>query len=85
MASVAEKLGAVANKIREKTGSSELMDLDEMAIAVDELGEKSKQEVIKKLTNLEVTENGDYVPQGDSTGFKKVTVNVVGENTFQEF
>lgn len=31
---------------------------------------------IEKLTDLEVTENGEYVPEGESTGFKSVSVNV---------
>ena len=33
-------------------------------------------DALAKRTELVVTENGDYAPQGDSTGFKTVSVNV---------
>lgn len=35
-------------------------------------------DALEKRTDLEVTENGEYVPEGECTGFSKVTVKVSG-------
>ena len=53
--------------------------VEELSIALDEKVNgygKGYDEALSKLTDLVATENGEYLPQGDSTGFKSVNINV---------
>ena len=72
----------IANQVRAKTGKTESIPVTELA---NEIGlivskEEGYSEALSKRTDLVVTENGEYTPEGDSTGFKSVSVLVGGEN-----
>ena len=66
------KLHAIGDAIRRKTGGRDFLTLDEMP---NEIGSivSGAEPVIKGLS---VQENGVYVPEGDVDGFSPVTVNV---------
>lgn len=98
------KLTAIADGIRELSGDTEPLGLDDMAqgtqtanaeisnqeellaqvaVALEnkvsgyERGKKEGfAEALSKRTDLIVTENGEYTPSEESTGFKSVSVNV---------
>lgn len=82
-------LTTVADAIRGKTGSSDaLVFPDGYVGAVDGLGapddfENGYADALSKRTDLVITENGEYTPEGESTGFKSVAVSVVDKSTDQ--
>lgn len=70
------KLTAIGDAIRYKTGTTELLTLDDMPTAIRSI-ETGGDAPTVKLTELSVTANGTYTPT-DSDGFSKVFVNVEG-------
>ena len=104
------KLKAIADAIRSKTGKSDLMTLDQMPAEIEGIeagggGGENLDEVVAeqaelieelsstldakigayevgydaaldKRTDLVVTANGEYTPEGESTGFKSVIVAI---------
>lgn len=67
-----EKLNAIGDAIRAKTGGTAKLTLDEMPNEIEGI-ETGANPVIQDLV---VKENGVYVPEGDADGFSPVTVNV---------
>lgn len=67
-----DKLTAIADAIRGKTGKADALTLDQMATEISGI------ETGPVLTDLEVTENGEYTPPDGVDGFGKVTANVAG-------
>ena len=65
-----QALKNLADGIREKTGTTTSYDIDEMVVAIDGIG-------LPELEELNVTENGEYIPT--KYGYSKVTVNVQPE------
>ena len=63
------KLTAIGDAIRTKTGSTDLMTLEQMATSISGISTGAT------LEELTVTENGVYTPT-NSDGYSKVTVNV---------
>lgn len=63
-------LRELAEILRDKSGTSALMDIDEMVAVADGIGLPEQEE-------LNVTENGEYTPE--TYGFSKVTVDVQPE------
>lgn len=70
--SVNEKMTAIADAIRERTGGTEPLTLDQMAA---EIAEIETDPVLEELT---ITENGEYTPGEGVDGFSKVVANVAG-------
>lgn len=60
-------LRELAEILREKSGTTQPMDIDEMVAVADSIGMPEQEE-------LNVTENGEYKPT--TYGFSKVTVDV---------
>ena len=67
-----EKLGAIGNAIRAKTGGTELLTLDAMPTAIESIS-GAAEPVIEAL---EVTSNGTYTAPDGVDGYSRVTVNV---------
>ena len=65
-----QSLKDLADVLREKSGTAQPMDIDEMIEVADSLG-------LPELEELNVTENGEYKPT--TYGFSKVTVDVQPE------
>lgn len=65
-----QSLKDLADVLREKTGTTQPMDIDEMVAVADTIGLPEQEE-------LNVTENGEYTPE--TYGFSKVTVDVQPE------
>lgn len=63
-------LRELADILREKSGTTEPMDIDEMVLIAGDIG-------LPELEELNVTENGEYTPA--TYGFSKVTVDVQPE------
>ena len=63
-------LRELAEILREKSGTTQPMDIDEMVAVADGIGLPEQEE-------LNVTENGEYKPT--TYGFSKVTVDVQPE------
>lgn len=63
-------LRELAEILREKSGTTQPMDIDEMVAVADTIGLPEQEE-------LNVTENGEYKPT--TYGFSKVTVDVQPE------
>lgn len=63
-------LRELAEILREKSGTTQPMDIDEMVAVADTIGMPEQEE-------LNVTENGEYKPT--TYGFSKVTVDVQPE------
>ena len=70
-----EKLGAIGNAIRAKTGGTELLTLDAMPTAIESIS-GAAEPVIEAL---EVTSNGTYTAPDGVDGYSPVTVNVPQE------
>ena len=67
------KLSAIGDAIRVKTGTTELLTLDQMPSAISSITTASEP----NLEELTVTANGIYIPT-ESDGYSKVTVEVEG-------
>lgn len=67
------KLSAIGDAIRVKTGTTELLTLDQMPSAISSITTASEP----NLEELTVTANGIYIPT-ESDGYSKVTVKVEG-------
>ena len=67
-----EKLGAIGNAIRAKTGGTELLTLDAMPTAIESIS-GAAEPVIEALS---VTSNGTYTASNGVDGYSPVTVNV---------
>lgn len=65
-----DKLAAIADAIRERTGGTEPLTLDQMAAEIAEI------ETDPVLAELTITENGEYTPGEGVDGFGRVTVEV---------
>lgn len=72
--SVNSKMTAIANAIRAKTGGTSALTLDQMATEI--AGIQTGSAPI--LTDITITENGEYTPGEGVDGFGKVTVEVEG-------
>lgn len=70
-----EKLGAIGNAIRAKTGGTELLTLDAMPTAIESIS-GAAEPVIEALS---VTSNGTYTAPDGVDGYGPVTVNVPQE------
>lgn len=70
--SVNEKMTAIADAIRAKTGGTTALTLDQMATEISGIQTGSAP----VLTELSITENGEYTPNEGIDGFSKVTVAV---------
>lgn len=70
--SVNEKMTAIADAIRGKTGGTAALTLDQMATAIS--GIQTGSDPV--LEELSITENGEYTPDEGVDGFSKVTVAV---------
>ena len=67
-----EKLGAIGDAIRAKTGGTELLTLDAMPTAIESIS-GAAEPVIEALS---VTSNGTYTAPNGVDGYSPVTVNV---------
>lgn len=67
-----EKLGAIGDAIRAKTGGTELLTLDAMPTAIESIS-GAAEPVIEALS---VTSNGTYTASNGVDGYSPVTVNV---------
>ena len=67
-----EKLGAIGDAIRAKTGGTELLTLDAMPTAIESIS-GAAEPVIEAL---EVTSNGTYTASNGVDGYSPITVNV---------
>lgn len=67
-----EKLGAIGDAIRAKTGGTELLTLDAMPTAIESIS-GAAEPVIEAL---EVTSNGTYTATDGVDGYSPITVNV---------
>ena len=67
-----EKLGAIGDAIRAKTGGTELLTLDAMPTAIESIS-GAAEPVIEAL---EVTSNGTYTAPDGVDGYSPITVNV---------
>lgn len=65
------KLSAIGDAIRSKTGKTDLMTLDEMPTAINEISVGSAA----VINSLEITSNGTYTAT-DCDGYSPITVNV---------
>lgn len=67
-----EKLGAIGDAIRAKTGGTELLTLDAMPTAIESIS-GAAEPVIEALS---VTSNGTYTASNGVDGYSPITVNV---------
>ena len=67
-----DKLTAIGDAVRQKSGTTEKMTLDQMATAVNNLEINSAPNV----EEISIDKNGTYTPNEGVDGFNKVIVNV---------
>lgn len=67
-----DKLTAIGDAVRQKSGTTEKMTLDQMATAVNNLEINSAPNV----EEISINKNGTYTPNEGVDGFNKVIVNV---------
>jgi hypothetical protein len=70
-----DKLTDIADAIREKTGKTAKLTLDEMPKAIAGITGAAAPTLQEKT----ITENGEYTADSGFDGLSKVTVNVPGE------
>ena len=70
------KLSAIGDSIRAKTGKTELLTLEEMPTEIDSIS-GSAEPVIEAL---DITTNGTYTASDGVDGYSPVTVNVPQDN-----
>ncbi len=70
------KLSAIGDSIRAKTGKTELLTLDEMPTEIDSIS-GSAEPVIEAL---DITTNGTYTASDGIDGYSPITVNVPQDN-----
>lgn len=66
-----DKLNTIGDAVRERSGYTEKLTLDEMAIMVKAIPYPEVEEIT-------ITENGTYEPSAGIDGFNKVIVETVG-------
>lgn len=69
-------LKGIADVVREKTGKTDPIPVTKIKDEIEGVVDASVADILNKRTDLVVTENGEYVPEGDSTGFKSVKVEL---------
>lgn len=78
--SVNEKMTAIADAIRAKTGGTEALTLDQMATAIGGI-QTGSNPLLEELT---ISENGEYTPGEGMDGFSKVVANVQANSGLEE-
>ena len=63
------QLNNLGDAVRERTSTTEKLTLDEMAVAIKEIP-------YPVVEQIEITENGTYVPNEGVDGFFQIDVNV---------